>query len=104
MPKRATLVWTRPALDALLDAVRHIKRDKPLAAQRFAALIRSKVARLEKFPESGRLVLEFPASGLRELVVGEYRIIYRIQQGRNRVEILTFRHSAHQLEPPADTP
>jgi plasmid stabilization system protein ParE len=104
MPKRATLVWTRPALDALLDAVRYIKRDKPLAAQRFAALITTKVGKLEKFPEAGRLVPEFPASGLRELVVGEYRIIYRVQQRRNRVEILTVRHSARLLKRPIEAP
>jgi len=104
MPKRATLVWTRSALDTLFDAVRYIKRDKPLAAQQFAALIKTKVGRLEKLPEAGRLVPEFPTSGLRELIVGEYRIIYRVQQRRNRVEILILCHGACQLEPPADVP
>ncbi|MEK6803239.1 MAG: type II toxin-antitoxin system RelE/ParE family toxin [Nitrospirota bacterium] len=104
MPRRTTLVWTRPALDALLDAVRYIKRDKPLAAERFAALIRAKVGRLRQYPESGRLVAEFPASGLREIVVEDYRIIYRVQQGRNRVDIVTLRHGTRQLEPPTDAP
>ena len=41
------MVWTRPALDSLLDVVRYIKRDNPPAAQRFAATIRMKVTRLE---------------------------------------------------------
>lgn len=104
MPKRATLVWTRPALDALLYAMRYIKWGKPLAAQRFAAPIKIKVGRLEKFSEAGRLVSESPASGLRQLVVGEYRISYRAQQRRKRVEILTVRHSAQLLKRPIDAP
>jgi toxin ParE1/3/4 len=76
MPKRASLVWTRPALDSLLDVVRYIKRDNPPAAQRFAATIKTKVTRLELFPESGRVVPEFPSRGLREVLVDDYRIIY----------------------------
>ena len=84
--------------------MRYIKRDKPLAVHRFAALIKSKVGRLENFPKAGRLVPEFAASGLRELVIGEYRIIYRLQQRRSRVEILTLRPSARFLRRPIDAP
>ena len=98
MRKRAPLVWTRPALDSLLDIVRHIQRDNALAAQRFAATIKAKVTRLERFPESGRVVPEFPSRGLREVLVDDYRIIYRVVTPRTRVEILAVRHGARLLE------
>jgi toxin ParE1/3/4 len=98
MPKRASLVWTRPALDSLLDVVRYIKRDNPPAAQRFAAAIKTKVTRLELFPESGRVVPEFPSRGLREVLVEDYRIIYRVVTPRTRGEILAVRHGARRLE------
>ncbi len=98
MPKRASLVWTRPALDNLLDVVRYIKRDNPPAAQRFAATIKAKVTRLELLPESGRLVPEFPSGELREVLVNDYRIIYRVVTPRTRVEILAVRHGARRLE------
>ena len=98
MPKRASLVWTRPALDSLLDVVRYIKRDNPAAAQRFAATIKTKVTRLELFPESGRVVPEFPSGGLREVLVDDYRIMYRVVTPRTRVQILAVRHRARRLE------
>ncbi|HJU05691.1 MAG TPA: type II toxin-antitoxin system RelE/ParE family toxin [Nitrospiraceae bacterium] len=102
MPKRASLVWTRPALDSLLDVVRHIQRDNPSAAQRLAATIKSKVTRLTLFPESGRVVPEFHIRELREVLVDEYRIIYRIVSPRIRVEILAVRHGARLLESPPE--
>ncbi len=98
MRKRVSLVWTRPALDSLLDIVRHIQRDNPPAAQRFASTIQTKVTRLELFPESGRVVPEFPSRGLREVLVDDYRIIYRVVTPRTRVEILAVRHGARLLE------
>jgi len=98
MPKRTPVVWTRPALDSLLDITRHIQADKPSAARTFASSIKTKVARLEEFPESGRLVPEFPSSGLRELLVGDYRIIYRTLKAPPSLQILAVRHGARLLE------
>ncbi len=69
---RASLVWTRPALDSLLDIARFIQADKPSAARRFVASIKGKVGRLQTFPQSGRVVPEFPSGGLREVIVADY--------------------------------
>ncbi|MBI4402034.1 MAG: type II toxin-antitoxin system RelE/ParE family toxin [Nitrospirae bacterium] len=102
MPRRASVVWTRPALDSLLDITRPIRADNPSAARHFAASITTKVARLAKFPESGRLVPEFPSSGLRELIVGDYRVIYQVLRVLVRVQILSVRHGARILESPPD--
>lgn len=99
MPKRAAVVWTKPALDSLLDIVRFIMRDNPHAAQRFGRAVKSKTDRLASFPESGRIVSEFPTARLREIVVGNYRIIYRHLRHEKTVEILTVRHGARILEP-----
>ena len=100
MPRRAAVIWTRPALDDLLDIVRHIKADSPRAAKRVASTIKSKVTRLGTFPASGRLVPEFPSSGLRELLVQDYRVIYRVVKPPVQVEILTVRHGARLLDTP----
>jgi len=51
--------------------------DNPSAARAFADKIKAKVGRLRAFPESGRVVPEFPASDLREVLIGDYRVIYR---------------------------
>jgi len=97
MARRTPLVWTQPALDNLLEIVQHIQADNPSAAHRFAEQIKSKVSRLADFPDSGRIVPEFPGSGLREIIVGNYRIIYRAAKRPRRVEILTMRHGARLL-------
>lgn len=103
MPKRAPVVWTRPALDSLLDLVRHLQADNPAAARQFAAAIKTKAARLEKFPESGRTVPEFPTDGLRELIVSDYRVIYRVLKTPASVQILAIRHGARLLESPPES-
>jgi addiction module RelE/StbE family toxin len=103
MTKRSPVVWTRPALDSLLDLVRHIQADNPSAARLFGSTIKTKVARLEKFPESGRTVPEFPAGGLRELIVGDYRVIYRVVKAPASVQILAVRHGARLLETSPDS-
>src|SRR5438552_789846 len=98
MARRAAVVWARPALDSLLDIVRHIRADNPAAARQFASTIRTKGARLANFPESGRNVPEFPASDLRELIIGDYRVIYRVVKAPSAVQILAVRHGARLLE------
>ena len=98
MARPFTVVWTRPALDSLLEIVRHIQADHPTAARRFAEQIKTKVSRPERFPVSARVVPEFPASGLREVIVGDYRVIYRVLEPRKTVEVLTVRHGARLLE------
>lgn len=98
MGKPITVFWTRPALDSLLDLVRYIQLDNPSAAQRLAAQIKTKVSHLERFPSFGRVVPEFPHSGLREILIGNYRIIYRVVKEASRVEVLAVRHSARLLE------
>ena len=104
MPRRASVVWTRPALDSLLDITQHIQADNPSAARRFALSIKTKVARLENFPESGRIVPEFHSSGLRELIVSDYRVIYRVLKAPASIQILAVRHGARRLEsPPASS-
>jgi plasmid stabilization system protein ParE len=97
MARHTQLVWTQPAIDSLLEIVRHVQADNPTAAHRFAEQIKSKVSRLAAFPDSGRIVPEFPGSGLREIIVGNYQIIFRAAKRPPRVEILTVRHGARLL-------
>ena len=100
MPRRVTVVWTRPALDSLLDIARHIQIDNPSAAKRFASSVKARVARLDKFPESGSIVPEFPSSNMRELIVSDYRVIYRYLKAASTVQILAVHHGARLLESP----
>jgi len=63
---------------------------------RYAALLVERlfaaVDRLESFPESGRIVPEFQRRDLREVILGSYRIVYRLHA--DRAVILTVFHGA----------
>ena len=92
------LWWSDPALRDLLEIVRYIKVDSPSAARKVRDEIKSKVSRLEAFPRSGRLVPELSGSGYREVIVRNYRVIYRVKQDVGEIEILAIHHGAKPLD------
>lgn len=49
------------------------------------------------FPHSGRIVPDYGAPDIREVVEPPYRILYRIRQ--DRIDILAVMHSAQNLPP-----
>ena len=102
MARKARIEWTEPALNNLFEIARFIMADDPAAAIRFAAIVRRKVGRPAAFPSSGRMVPEFPGSDLREIILGDYRVIYRIERSPSVVRMLTVRHGARRLEPEAE--
>jgi plasmid stabilization system protein ParE len=55
-----------------------------------------RVDQLENNPQSGRVVPEFGKEDIRELIVGNYRIIYRIQM--DFVGIARIHHSSRLLK------
>ena len=54
-----------------------IARDNRHAAYRFRKKAERALRRLSRFPESGRLIPEFPDLPFREVVVPPYRLFYR---------------------------
>ena len=57
--------------------------------------------RLERFPASGRSLPELPGAPLREIIDGNYRIVYRVRE--DAVEILTV-FDGHRRIPEDDLP
>lgn len=81
------VVWTDQALARLIEIERHIANDDPVAAVRYVDLLVTRGEELSELPHRGHRVPELPQSGLREIIEGNYRIVYRI--GADVVEILT---------------
>ena len=94
----AGIVWTARARQDLKEILEYIARDSRAYAQSFALRLRKKVGRLSDFPESGRLIPEDPELGIREVLVENYRVLYRFALGR--VVILTVVHGARRMGPP----
>jgi plasmid stabilization system protein ParE len=66
-----------------------------MAALNWAESIQKSVNKLKEFPQLGREVPEVKRSDIRELIEGNYRIIYRTES--NRISILTIRHTKQLL-------
>ena len=60
-----------------LQAVAYILRDNPQAAVQFRKRTERALRRLRRYPESGRLIPEFPDLPFREVIVPPYRFFYR---------------------------
>ena len=60
-----------------LKAVSYIHQDNPQAAAKFRNRTEQILRRLTKYPESGRLIPEFPDLPFREVIVVPYRFFYR---------------------------
>jgi plasmid stabilization system protein ParE len=74
-----TVRFTPTARTQLLSALAYIADDDPEAAKRFRRRSETKLRRLERFPQSGKPILEFPDLPHREIVVAPYRFFYRVQ-------------------------
>ncbi len=90
-----TILWTESARADLRAIHAYIARDSRLYARRMVDRIRRAVERLRQFPASGTRVHEWDRPDLREIVVGNYRVIYRLDE--KAVVILTIIHAASQL-------
>jgi len=84
------VVWSPLAVERVEEIARYIAQDKPAAAEQWVKAVFDKVWQTVLFPESGRLVPEVRRRDLRELVFGNYRIIYRL--GSTEIAVLTVRH------------
>lgn len=92
----ARLTWTPQALDDIEAICEFIAKDAPRYAQIFATQVFSSAERIKIFPMSGRIVPEVGQQNIREIILGNYRIIYRIQD--QEIQVLTVYHSARLLD------
>jgi plasmid stabilization system protein ParE len=88
--------WTEQALERLADIEEFVASADPTASIALTTQLIARGESLAKYPRRGRRVPELPGSGLREVMDGHYRIVYRVHAGR--VEILTV-FEGHRLPP-----
>jgi plasmid stabilization system protein ParE len=76
-----------------LEAIRlFISRDSARLADRFIRWVTTSVEQLDRFPFSGAVVPELNREDIREMVRGNYRVIYRATE--ELVEIIRIYHGA----------
>jgi addiction module RelE/StbE family toxin len=93
----AEIRWTQQAADDLESIAKFIAADSPHYAELFVIDVLRTVERLADFPRLGRIVPELRKPAIREIILGNYRIVFRIR--KNVVELLTIYHGARLLDP-----
>jgi toxin ParE1/3/4 len=89
------ILWSPLAIDRASEIAQYIAQDNPDAAESWINSVFEKVEHLKDFPESGRIVPETDNMTIRELIYGNYRIIYRVEE--KRLSVLTVRHGKQVL-------
>ncbi len=80
----------------LFEIFEYIILDSKAYAKRQIVRIKASTEVLKRNPEIGTVVPELEKNNYRQLVEGNYRIIYKILDA-NRVDILTIHHTARDL-------
>lgn len=93
--------FTPSARLQFLEGLAYIQRDKPRAARAFRQRVEKVLRRLEDYPQSGRLIPEFPDLPHREVIVTPYRFFYRVE--KKTVWIVAVWHAAQRAGEPEDS-
>jgi plasmid stabilization system protein ParE len=89
------IIWPPLAIDRASEIADYIAKDKPSAAEKWINSLFSKVNQLKLSAGIGRIVPEIKNNQFRELIYGNYRIIYHIE--KKQISILTIRHGKQIL-------
>jgi len=76
----AKIIWSEIAKNKIFEIADFIALDSPSIADKWVHLILSKETLIKENPKIGRVVPEFSNPMIRELIVGEYRLIYSIEE------------------------
>ncbi len=93
------ILWTKHATNCLVEIEDYIALGDPVAALQWTEQLIQRTEILTEHPRAGRKLPEMPHSKLRELIEGNYRIVYRVLG--ETVEILTV-FERHRLLPQED--
>ena len=89
------LIWSPRSITDLEEIRAFIEADSPAWADLTGRRLVAAVERLQRCPDSGRVVPERQSPLLREVVSGNFRIVYR--RGQTRVEIVTVFRGSRDL-------
>jgi toxin ParE1/3/4 len=70
------ILFTPTAREQFLSGLAYIRRENPVAAAGFREKAETVLKKLEKFPNSGRSLPEFPDLPQREAIVPPYRFFH----------------------------
>lgn len=90
------VVWAERAIDDLTNIAEYSSNYSEKYASSIVSKLFNKVNILKTMPKIGRMVPEKNDENIRELIEGNYRIIYEIRS-EDRIEVLLVHHSSRPL-------
>ena len=87
MSKDFKVLWTELAIADLLSIKDYISEDSPDRADAWILELFNSGEGLGSLPTRGRIVPEFNQENLRELLIDNYRLVYRIK--KSSIEVIT---------------
>ena len=91
------VIYSAKSKSDLREIFEFISADSKLFAKRQILLLRMHIRNLKKFPNLGRKVPEMNLEYIREIIEGNYRIIYMLVAD-NQIDILTIHHTSKELK------
>jgi toxin ParE1/3/4 len=92
----AQIIWASKALYDLESLLAYIAKESSVAAGRFAEKIIHRVDLLAHHPCLGSYIAEDDTRTYRQIIQGNYRVIYRTDG--NKVFVVAIHHAARLLE------
>jgi addiction module RelE/StbE family toxin len=89
------VVWTDTAKRNLRTIHDYIAQNSPAYAKRMVDRLTSRSKQIAAFPLSGRVVPEFEAKQIREVLERPYRIIYHIQS--DHIDVIVVLHMSRTI-------
>lgn len=89
------IIWSPLAIQRVQEIADYIAYDKPPAAIQWVESVFDAAEKLQQHPQFGRQLPELQNPNYREIIHGNYRIIYRLEE--KRILILTVRHGSQIL-------
>ena len=89
------IIWTKLAMQDVIDIEEYISKTSKLYAQRTIENFFKRLQILIDFPNVGRIVPEINKTKIKELIEGNYRIVYTTKS--KQIFILRVHHAARLI-------
>jgi toxin ParE1/3/4 len=93
------VLWSESALDRATELFDFIAEENPAAATRVIQDLFDRVEAVSEHPRLGRRLSEQVDESVRRLVIGNYIVVYQIEETGRIITILGVRHSRERYLP-----
>ncbi len=94
------IIFTGQFLGRVEESIDYIAIDNVPAAIKWAQGVFEQCQKLSEQPEAGRIVPEFRRPEIREIIHGNYRLVYELKT--NQLDMLTIWHTRQMLSEDSD--